>query len=117
MRFTYTATILMLYLAETYLRFLHNSYLHRLCVPGILGSASCAFFLPAVLSVVGGGQCPAEMEENRHYLSPPPKISPDSFIQILYSIIKIPDSLIFQTRQRQGYSQNPWAGWGFQLSG
>lgn len=67
--FTYTAVILILYLSETYLHFLHNSYLHSSCVPGILGSASCAFFLPAVLSVVGDGQCPAEMEENRHYLS------------------------------------------------
>lgn len=75
--------ILILYLGETHLHFLYNSYLQGLCVPGILDTVSCAFFLPAVLSVVGDGQCPAEMEENRHYL-PPRKISPDAFIQILY---------------------------------
>lgn len=68
-RFTYAAVILILYLAETYLHFLHNSYLHSLRVHGILGSASCAFFLPAVLSVVGDGQCPVEVEENKSYLS------------------------------------------------
>lgn len=65
-RFTYTAMILTFYLAETYLHFLRNSSLHSLCVPGTLGSASCAFFLPAVPSVVGDGQYPAEVEDNRH---------------------------------------------------
>lgn len=60
--------ILTLYEGRTYLHFLNNSYLHTSCVPGILGSASYAFFPPAVLSVVGDGQCPTEIEENSHYL-------------------------------------------------